>query len=670
MTDLRSTWNEFVKTGTVPDSSAVPPFIIESWRRCRRSGLDPFLKKAGKVLSPEKLRVCEEQSARLLKFGSLHMNNLYEFVRNTSFMLCLADASGIILKIVGDDDIISRFRLGNYIVGSDWSEKQVGTNGIGTALYMKSPVQINSYEHYCRFAQVSTCSSAIIRDEQFNILGVITMTGPDDCVNKHTLGMVVAAANAIENSILMSDAQARIHIENDYLMAIMDSIAQGVIALDNAGRISHINDVARRYLKLDANQSYIGATLFALLPNGNDQLHDVVYNHKFFIDKEIDINTKQGNKKFILTTSGIDSQYTEIERGMILAFEEFRRAKRIVQKMSGAMASMTFDDLSGKSECFQKAIEVARKAALSESTILITGESGTGKDLIAQAIHNDSQRASGPYVVINCGAIPKELIGSELFGYSYGAFTGSRKGGNIGKFELADGGTLFLDEIAEMPFDMQVNLLRVLEDKQIMRIGSSEITPVNVRIIAATNKSIAKAVENGQFRHDLYYRLNVVHIDMPALRDRHSDIRLIAKIFYDRMMKDMDEEAQPIPEGFMEALERYNFPGNIRELRNIIERCINLSEDKSLRVEHLPEEIADAGRNISSGGGASLGSTGSNGRLSVDEFERTRIIELMVEYDGNISKVAGALNVARSTLYRKLVKYGIIKHFQISEKNE
>ncbi len=278
--------------------------------------------------------------------------------------------------------------------------------------------------------------------------------------------------------------------------------------------------------------------------------------------------------------------------------------------------------------------------------------------MFAQAIHNESPRKGGPFVAINCAAIPRELIGSELFGYVEGAFTGAKRGGSPGKFELADGGTIFLDEIGEMPLELQATLLRVIEQRALFRIGGREVIPVDVRIIAATNQDLQSRVQQGLFRQDLFYRLNVMSIKMIPLRQRADDIPLLANYFYQRFIKKLGKKVYPIPKEFIGRLYHHSWPGNIRELQNAIERCVNLSRTGLLDINHLPEEILEKNTqpvqvNI------------EHNNTNLEELEREVVFKLMKDYQGNISKVAEQLGIARSTLYRKLNKLGIRKEISM-----
>ena len=293
-------------------------------------------------------------------------------------------------------------------------------------------------------------------------------------------------------------------------------------------------------------------------------------------------------------------------------------------------------------------MDQAKLASQSNSTVLLTGESGTGKDIFAQAIHNAGDRRNGPYVAINCGAIPRDLITTELFGYAEGAFTGSRRGGNQGKFELADGGTIFLDEIAEIPLDVQSVLLRVIEDKSVSRIGGSRIRPVDVRIIAATNKNLEAEVRKGNFREDLYYRVHVFSIRMLPLRERPEDIHFLVLHFLRKYEQIMQKRIERIDSEVLDAFTEYPWPGNIRELQNVIERMMNFVKSTTLTADLLPADIAE--RTFRTEAVPN----------SLEAFEEKM---LRHKLDGNLTKaeIARQLNVSRSTLYRKRKKHHLLK---------
>jgi transcriptional regulator with PAS, ATPase and Fis domain len=318
---------------------------------------------------------------------------------------------------------------------------------------------------------------------------------------------------------------------------------------------------------------------------------------------------------------------------------------------NGGNTRFMFKDIIGESPVMQETLEKAKRFAKGPSTILVLGESGTGKELFAQAIHNASDRKNGPFVSVSCGAIPGELIQSELFGYVEGAFTGAKRGGRSGKLELASGGSIFLDEIGEMPLHLQVNLLRVLEERAIVRVGDNKVIPVDVRIIAATNRSLYEEVSKGRFREDLFYRLNVISIIIPPLRERTGDVTLLTQHFVDRISRKVGKHVRNIEPAVFATLEGYRWPGNVRELANALEYAINMVQGEDLLLAHLPpylkkkqaEKFVPEDFDI----------------IPLDLMEKKAIQNALVYFAGNITKVANALGIGRNTLYDKMRKYGI-----------
>lgn len=323
-----------------------------------------------------------------------------------------------------------------------------------------------------------------------------------------------------------------------------------------------------------------------------------------------------------------------------------------IERLQGSR--YTFDSIITQNPKMEYLKKLGRTAAQSNSTVLILGGSGTGKELFAQAIHKASYRKFSPFIPINCAAIPRELLESELFGYEAGAFTGAKRGGKPGKFELANGGTIFLDEIGDMPLEMQVKLLRVLEEKRFERVGGNKKITLDVRIIAATNKNIEDAVERGTFREDLYYRLNVINIDIPPLKERIDDIPLLANHLLVNLCEELDMERRELSKKTIEILMNYKWPGNIRELRNILERAITISTGNVILPEHLPERLLNSRgyfkRNVEKI--RPLKDTVANA-------ERQAIINAIIKSKGNKTLAAKKLGIHRTALYKKLNKYDL-----------
>lgn len=335
------------------------------------------------------------------------------------------------------------------------------------------------------------------------------------------------------------------------------------------------------------------------------------------------------------------AEINKIEKELNLYKDEFKKLN---------MAKYDLDSIVSKSEAMMELKELTARAAKTNSNVLILGESGTGKELFAHAIHNNSKRKNFPFVKVNCGAIPFELLESELFGYEEGSFTGAKKGGKIGKFKAADGGTIFLDEIGDLPMNMQVKLLRVLQDKEIERIGSNYSEKIDVRVIAATNKDLEKMVSEGSFRLDLYYRLNVVSIKIPPLRERKEDIPILANYLIKKISKAENVKVEKILDETLEYLKKYDWPGNVRELENILERAINfLDGDLVIRPQHLPSKITGITRYREIDSLKSI----------LEEVEKQTIIDSLIIAKGNKTLAANMLKISRTSLYEKIMKYNI-----------
>lgn len=343
------------------------------------------------------------------------------------------------------------------------------------------------------------------------------------------------------------------------------------------------------------------------------------------------------------------SEVREMTKELIGLENKINEYKGEIKRLQNS--KYTFDSIITQDPKMEYLKNLARTAAHSNSTVLILGESGTGKELFAQAIHKASYRKFGPFIPINCAAIPRELLESELFGYEPGAFTGASKDGKPGKFELANGGTIFLDEIGDMPLDMQVKLLRVLEEKEFERVGGNRKINLDARIIAATHDNIEQAMERGRFREDLYYRLNVINIDIPPLRERVDDIPLLAQHLLDSLCKELRSINKKLNKKTLEILMMHKWPGNIRELRNILERSITISQVSEVLPEHLPERFLND----------SLDESKAKKivplKSIIENAEKEAILNAIISANGNKTLAAKRLGIHRTALYKKLAKY-------------
>ena len=473
----------------------------------------------------------------------------------------------------------------NFGPGANWSEHSVGTNAIGTALAIGHSIQVTGCEHYCENHHVWTCAATPIRNPEGDVIGCLDISGPREEAQFHSLGMTVAAVRAIEERLRLEQSHRYYVNVSTHLAAVFGSVREGLITIDNTGAISGINASAARLLELHP-KDLIGSPIDRVIRMDN-KLRSFIHTGREYSEEEFLLKSEKGQVRCVGSANDICSENGS-KLGTVFTFTKMKETFPPKGATGGSNLRFMFKDIIGESLTMLETLEKAKRVARSPSTVLVLGESGTGKELFAQAIHNASDRRDGPFVSVNCGAIPGELIQSELFGYAEGAFTGARKGGRPGKIELANGGSVFLDEIGDMPLQMQVNLVRVLEEKAIVRIGDNKVIPVDVRIIAATNRSLYEEVTRGRFREDLFYRLNVITIILPPLRERKGDITLLTNYFVDKISRKVGKHVESIEPEVFATLEAYHWPGNVRELANALEYAINLLQGGELQLAHLP----------------------------------------------------------------------------------
>ena len=434
---------------------------------------------------------------------------------------------------------------------------------------------------------------------------------------------------------------------SERLRLLINSFDEAVLGFDEDGKIVNINNKLFQSFNISKNEIKSYEDLVRLSGSGD---------FKKFIEQCF---RKKEAVKEVMNISGTDTivSYKPVitEQGYTGAMVSFKKNSDVYKDVRVIKANndckTTFDDIIGDSGVMKSLKESARNFSKGPSTIFIHGRSGTGKEMFARAIHNESFRAKGPFVAINCASIPENLIESELFGHKEGAFTGSMKGGQVGKFELADKGTLFLDEIGEMPMHLQPKLLRAIQERKIQPVGSNKSIAVDIRIIAATNRNLEEMVHRGEFREDLYYRLNVIPLELPNLSEREGDIPILLEFFLDKYNSMIDRDIQGFDEEAMKALCSYEWPGNIRELQNVVEYAVNDCREKIITCVNLPKgkfstEIISGVQEI----------------IPLKVVEEKYIREALARFGTtNAGKTAAAkaLGIGRSTFYRKLKEYEI-----------
>jgi len=594
--------------------------ILQSWARSREHHIDPT-HFCYTPVAPSELAAILSHNSELIAVAHSVMENLLAY--NPDGHINLTDAQGVVLSFCGSD---------LTPVGSVLREEILGTNCTARCLREQRLVYVLSGENWkiALRKRNRQCAAAPIRDASGQMTGVLTLTATPDNFNAHTLGTVQAAAEAIGQQLTLRRLLAE-------QQSILENLNEGVLVCDREGRIKTLNRYARQiFAGIDAGNASIDQLL---QPQSGSLLTLPCCN-----DREM-IFRPDGRH----SVSCLVSLMPAPDGGRILSLRENQRIRAITRRVLGVSASYTFDMIRGQAPTLQQALQDARASSRSDSTVLLTGESGTGKELFAQAIHNASSRAHESFVAVNCGALPRDLVQCELFGYVDGAFTGSRRGGSAGKFELADGGTLFLDEIGEMPLEAQTSLLRVLQESEVLRIGAAHPVKVDVRIIAATHCDLQSAVEQGAFRRDLFYRLNVISLTIPALRERQIDIPDLVNTFIRTLCQRLNKLPPQVSPEAMNALEAWHWPGNVRELENLVERIVNLCQSHIIDLADLPPAMVTRSEAENHTPASSL----------LQDNERACILQTLRAQGGNMRQSAKLLGISRTALYNKLNQWNI-----------
>jgi PAS domain S-box-containing protein len=475
---------------------------------------------------------------------------------------------------------------------------------------------------------------------------------------------ILGAVNVFQDITELQAVAAELESVKDLkstLESVIESLFEGIVVVDKNGIITMINQAYGDFLGIEPRDA-VGRPATDIIPN--TRMHLVVQSRK----AEIGEVQRIGDNNVVVTRIPIvkDGEITGAV-GKVL-FKDVKDLRTMANKLNQLQSELeyykeelhktyggkyTIEGIISRSEKMEWLKSIAAKAAKGHSTVLILGESGTGKELFAHAIHQASPRKNGPFIKVNCAAIPEPLLESELFGYEDGAFTGARKGGKPGKFELANGGSIFLDEIGDMTMAMQVKLLRVLQEKEVERLGGTNTSTVDVRVITATNKELEQLVKQGKFRPDLYYRLNIISLSLPPLRERYEDIPLLCNVLLQKISNTINTSIKGISPAVMKLFTEYSWPGNVRELENVLERSVNLMDDEEfIMLEHLPPTIKKTYKVIEE--------TAVDIYSVLENAERQAICKALEAMEGNKSKAAQLLGLHRSGFYKRLKKYNIM----------
>uniref|UniRef100_E6PKS4 Sigma-54 dependent transcriptional activator n=1 Tax=mine drainage metagenome TaxID=410659 RepID=E6PKS4_9ZZZZ len=641
-------WERFL-SGDGSATNALRDLVNASWQRCQDANVDPTQHAGPHPVSEQDFFLLRERQRELLEVSAPMMASARDFLAETGTMMVLADTNCTILTMEGDTPAKDSAESICLVPGVTWSERFCGTNAIGTALAVGQPVQIHSAEHYCAGIKRWTCSATVIRHPtDGEIIGVLDISGLSQTFSRQSLALVVATANRIESRLTIGEMERRYRLLNHWAQHGASVGNQGAVLFDRRGLPIQINEHA--HAAIHAAGGTLEWPTSRRIP-------------------ELAAGTLRRNLARGTIPSWIQPQWIEpiIERGenlgtLVVIPSPGMRAGTLRPPVRAAQTSGdgagdgrevdAFAGIITSDPAMQAIIAKARQIARAKASVLLLGETGVGKEEFARGIHAS---AAAPFVVLNCGGLSRELLASELFGYADGAFTGARKGGMAGKIEAADGGTLFLDEIGEMPLDMQPHLLRVLEQGEVCRLGETTPRKVNFHLIAATHRDLRQEVAAGRFRMDLYYRIAVTSLRIPPLRERKGDIATLAQYFLDHFRAKQGLKPAVLNPAVIHQLECNAWEGNVRELRNVIESAVLVSDGGAVTCADLPAELARAQARPA----PPPAHAPESDIPSIAQGERALIQRTVAATAGNLTLAARQLNIAKSTLYAKMQRYGL-----------
>ena len=632
--------------------------ILSSWRRCASQvGLDPFRPRHPDVLEGRDIEELRARLSDLIDLAAGDLRGLHRSLACSGFALVLTDNRGRIIDHLTQDSVAKDFQRAGLWLGADWGESTVGTNGIGTCIAEGRAVTVHKDEHFLRQNIHLTCSAAPIREARGGLIGVLDAsccTSDDSRESQTFLRLLVEnAARTIENRLFLRELQgSRVLRFHDRPEGV--SPHEALLAIGDDDRVLAVNQATLDLLGAESRAELIGQESRSLFGRGLDELLLRAVGGDTSVRRFTDQRTGHAFHGFVHRQPPPPRR----ARGMTVPPNP-----RDPDACRGELCTLA--TLAGGDPRMRQAAERARRVMDKDIPILLHGETGTGKELFAHAIHLASQRKDGPFVALNCAAIPETLIESELFGYRGGAFTGARREGARGKIIESHGGTLFLDEIGDMPPSLQSRLLRVLETREVLPLGAERAVPVDLHVITATHRDLPSQVAAGEFRDDLYYRINGITLPLVPLRERADLEEIVLKVL--EAENDTGAPLTLAPDA-LAALLAYHWPGNLRQLRYAVRTAVALSEGGVLTREHLNlptprlAAVAPTGEQPTPrpAGPASPDAPETPGN-PLRNAEHQVIVSILAAHNGNVSRTAEALDMSRNTLYRKMRKYGLLQ---------
>ena len=665
--DNRQVWMEHQENLRGGYQNFESPLLKSGWEKCIRQGMDPASRELAHA-SEEEFLAAKQETRTMYAYCNRVIRAVRHYTRNP-LAFVLVDARGTVLRLYCSEELKEWLACKDIAEGTVLSEESSGVTAFSIGLGIMDPYVTSGADHYLEMfidttMYFSPCVLEDNSDEQFgklNLLGGVGIIMPRTEPIGDYLPTLLSVTKEACLHIDMVDTFYRFYLTDTtgYICIDIDRGSGKPYTLYHNSNIFNVLGIPYRDVVFQSAYE-----IFDPIP-ANQQLWDIVNNRKHVRNLSIPI-----------TVNGVTRQYfvsTEVYRQSKLGYEGIRffisneeKISTFVSRQIGNSALLNFNNIVGQSKAIKEAIAIANRYAEFDNNILILGESGCGKDIFAQSIHNASSRREGPFIAVNCATFPKDLMVSELFGYEAGAFTGSKKGGNTGKMELANHGTLFLDEIGTLPLDLQAILLRAIETKRFTRLGGTKEICVDVRIIAATNENILDLVEKRGFREDLYFRLSSFVLTLPPLRDREGDVELLANHFIEGVSNRIHLAPPKLSREALEYLETFRWRGNVRELQNFIEGIVQIFSPSVITLEHIERYLVVTGQ-LPSAKYAGTEETGRKSRIGgapLSEAAEARlgeeaILEALARAGGNKSRAASLLGVSRKTLYKWLHKYNI-----------
>ena len=688
--NVERAWSLFVEEGVAPTpSSWLSPDVIDSWLRSREAGVDPYGTELASPLSDEEYHEVVVAYGDLIEAARPLLGIIENLDLAEVYIFELVARNGVTVLRTGNLDLHSII-----LARSAMTEGCMGTNAHDLSMRLRAPIQVLGPEHYCKALHGLAALAAPVFDKNGVVVASLLLTQPlpDEPWSEgyrkllsDALALIASICSMLEHEMatrsqlsVLADASEKLELATEHAQRTQNVLSMAVASSDDPilvvgadGIVRHASPEAVHLLRttMDAVVSLPVQEVLGLpWPEAFQSLSE---------PQRVLVEASEGAHELEMRGYVVRNRDADAVDGFVLRLSEVRGRRGKGREKAGEEASITFEDILGKSPMMAQARILARRYAVTMENVLIMGESGTGKEYFAQAIHNAS-RSGGPFMSVNCAAIPPRLIESELFGYESGAFTGADKAGKPGKIELADGGTLFLDEIGDMPLELQATLLRVLENKRVMRLGGKAYRQVDFRVVAATNRNLSTMVEEGRFREDLLYRLSILTVTLPPLRARNGDVLFFAYYFLNECRRKSHEGPTRFTAEAEGLIAGFHWPGNVRQMKNAIYSAFYAAVGDEIGAADLPPYLREAtcGSDLAPGSGASGGAAATSGApdeaadidgpirlpeelLPLRAVEESAIRLAMTYAEGNVAKAADLLQVSKATLYRKVKEYGL-----------